>query len=111
MRQISYIYTVISRSHSHDHFAAHIPRMKTMNFLRWYWSSYELTMLILSNHTSSMAEKWRRHSNSFLSAKAYCSDIHASIYVTGNVRGVAFCINDSIRVLTFCAKEFAAWDE
>ena len=47
------------------------------------------------------SKKWRRHSDSFLSAQSLLSgspDIRSSSYVAANVRGLAFYINDSIRV-------------
>jgi hypothetical protein len=56
------------------------------------------------------SKKWQRHSDSLLSAQSLLSersDIRSASYVSANVRGLAFYINDSISVLSSHAKELA----
>ena len=56
------------------------------------------------------SKNWRRHSDSFLSAQSLLSErsyIRSASYVSSNVRGLAFYINDSISVLSSHDKELA----
>ena len=57
-----------------------------------------------------LANSKQRHSDSFLSAQSLLSersDIRSASYVSSNVRGLAFYINDSISVFSSHAKELA----
>jgi hypothetical protein len=73
------------------------------------WGSVALHQVYYQWHQVN-SKKWRRHSDSFLSAQSLLSenpDVCSFSYVAANVRGLAFYINDSIRVLASHAKELA----
>ena len=73
------------------------------------WESVALHQVYYQWHQVN-SKKWRRHSDSFLSAQSLLSEnpsICSFSYVAANVRGLAFYINDSIQVLASRAKELA----